>query len=79
MSFKLPNGIRGIVRSNAIGLLVVLILSIPTILPLFNKGMFTMHDDTQVVRVQQMAAALADGQLPVRWVQDLGYGYGYPL
>src|SRR3990172_3966639 len=38
-----------------------------------------MHDDTQVVRVQQMAQALRDGQFPVRWVADLGYGYGYPI
>lgn len=79
MSFKLPNGLRSIVRSNAVGALAVLVLSIPTILPLFNQGMFTVHDDTQLVRVQQMAAALADGQFPVRWVSDLGYGYGYPL
>ena len=38
-----------------------------------------MHDDTQPSRVQQMAKALSHGQFPVRWVPDLGYGYGYPL
>lgn len=38
-----------------------------------------MHDDTQVVRVQQMYKALRDGRFPVRWVPDLGYGYGYPI
>jgi hypothetical protein len=26
-----------------------------------------------------MKKALADGMFPVRWVQDLGYGYGYPI
>lgn len=50
-----------------------------SIKPLFHTGFFPMHDDTQVVRVQQMAEALKDGQFPVRWVKDLGYGYGYPL
>ena len=38
-----------------------------------------MHDDTQLVRVQQMALAIKEGQFPVRWVKDLGYGYGYPI
>jgi hypothetical protein len=38
-----------------------------------------MHDDTQVARVIVMGNALKHGQFPVRWVSDLGYGYGYPL
>ena len=38
-----------------------------------------MHDDTQPTRVFEMARALGDGQFPVRWVSDLGYGYGYPI
>lgn len=38
-----------------------------------------MHDDTQLARVALMAQSLQDGQFPVRWVKDLGYGYGYPI
>ena len=38
-----------------------------------------MHDDQQVVRLQQMDKSLKAGQFPVRWVPDLGFGYGYPL
>jgi hypothetical protein len=38
-----------------------------------------MHDDTQVARVVEMGRALRAGQFPVRWVSDLGYGYGYPI
>ncbi|MCA9937686.1 MAG: hypothetical protein KC418_03520 [Anaerolineales bacterium] len=30
-------------------------------------------------RVQQLAAALADGHFPVRWMPDANYGYGYPF
>lgn len=44
-----------------------------------SPGFFTMHDDTQVARVIVMGKALRNGQFPVRWVSDLGYGYGYPL
>jgi hypothetical protein len=33
----------------------------------------------QVIRVEQMDKCIKDGQIPCRWVPDLGYGYGYPL
>lgn len=59
--------------------LVILFLSLPAILPLFWKGYFPMHDDTQPARVYQMYTALKEGQFPVRMVGELGYGYGYPL
>src|SRR5437870_2917084 len=61
------------------GLIAVLTLSIFSIFPLFHSGFFPMHDDTQVARVYEMGKALHDGMFPVRWVQDLGYGYGYPI
>ena len=38
-----------------------------------------MHDDTQVARVFEMGKMLGSGVFPVRWVPDLGYGYGYPI
>jgi hypothetical protein len=58
---------------------LVLILSLGAVWPFFYSGFFPMHDDTQVVRVYEMSQALRDGQFPVRWVADLGYGYGYPI
>lgn len=65
-------------RSN-LGMLVVIIFSLFGVLPLFQPGFFPMHDDTQVARVFEMGKALKDGMFPVRWVLDLGYGYGYPI
>ena len=62
-----------------IPILILLLLAIPLIWPLFSPGFFPMHDDTQPTRVYEMAQALLDGQFPVRWVKDLGYGFGYPL
>ena len=61
------------------GIFVVLLLSFWAIKPLFIPGFFPMHDDTQVARVFEMGKALRDGMFPVRWVADLGYGYGYPI
>lgn len=58
---------------------IIICLSYFTIRPLFISGFFPIHDDTQVQRVFEMKKSLADGMLPVRWVGDLGYGYGYPI
>jgi len=58
---------------------VVILLSLPTVFPLFRTGFFPMHDNTQVARVYEMAKSIKDGMFPVRWVSDLGYGYGYPI
>lgn len=60
-------------------LLSILLVSYWAIQALFTPGYFPMHDDTQIARVIVMGNALRDGQFPVRWVSDLGYGYGYPL
>jgi len=60
-------------------LALLLILTLPAIRPLFHSGFFTMHDDQQVVRLAELDRALMAGQFPVRWVGDLGFGYGYPL
>jgi len=60
-------------------ILTILILSFFAVRPLLHIGFFPMHDDTQVVRVYEMAQALKAGQFPVRWVGDLGYGFGYPI
>lgn len=38
-----------------------------------------MHDDQQVVRLYEMDKSLSTGQFPVRWVDGLGFGLGYPL
>lgn len=62
-----------------VGLILILFLSYWAIRPFFLGGFFPMHDDTQVARVFEMAKALGDGQFPVRWVPDLGYGFGYPI
>ncbi|MBI2195604.1 MAG: glycosyltransferase family 39 protein [Candidatus Levybacteria bacterium] len=58
---------------------VVVALSFWAAKPLFIPGFFPIHDDTQVARVYEMTKSIKDGMFPVRWVSDLGYGYGYPI
>ena len=62
-----------------LGFISILACSVLMIRSLFVSGYFPMHDDTQVARVVEMGRALRQGQFPVRWVSDLGYGYGYPV
>lgn len=46
---------------------------------IFQSGYFNMHDDLQMMRQLQMEKCLLDGQIPCRWVPDMGYGFGFPL
>ena len=62
-----------------IPLFILAALSLPAIWDIITPGYFPVHDDTQVVRVYEMHKAISSGQFPVRWVSDLGYGYGYPI
>lgn len=48
-------------------------------LPLFNHQFFAVHDDQQIARTFLMSEALSSGQFPARWVNHLGFGFGYPL
>ncbi len=38
-----------------------------------------MHDDLQLMRQLEMEKCFQDGQIPCRWVPDMGYGFGFPL
>lgn len=60
-------------------IVIILILSYWAVKSLFIPGFFPIHDDTQVSRIYEMSESLRDGMFPVRWVSDLGYGYGYPI
>jgi len=60
-------------------LIFVLLLSYFAIVPFFHPGFFSIHDDTQIARTFEMTNSLLDGMFPVRWVENLGYGYGYPI
>ena len=46
---------------------------------IFQSGYFNMHDDLQIMRQLEMEKCFLDGQIPCRWVPDMGYGFGFPL
>lgn len=57
---------------------LILVLSVFSFKSLLRPGYFPMHDDMQAMRVLQIDKCVKDGQIPCRWVPDMGYGYGYP-
>ncbi len=59
--------------------LIGLILTLSLLWPLFNSAFFSHHDDVQIIRLFEMDKCFKDGQIPCRWVPDLGGLYGYPL
>ncbi len=62
-------------------LVVIFIFIVSTVLlfSLFQKGIYNSHDgEVHVARIAQFRQALEDGQLPVRWLGNWNFGYGYP-
>jgi len=60
-------------------LLAMLLFTIPSFVALIRPGIQSIQDNMQYFRVYEMDICLADGQIPCRWVPDMGYGFGYPL
>ncbi len=61
-----------------VGLLLFLCV-VATSWALLPEEFFRVHDYTHAARISEMTRAIADGHFPVRWSQNLGYGYGMPL
>ncbi len=59
--------------------LIVLGLSFWAVKALLVPGFFSMHDDQQIARLFELDISLKAGQIPPRWVENLGFGYGYPF
>lgn len=60
-------------------IILLILITIPTFLPLLRPGYFWMQDDMQAFRTLQLDRCVKDLQIPCRWVPDAGYSYGYPL
>jgi 6-pyruvoyl-tetrahydropterin synthase-like protein len=61
-------------------ILLLLFLSIPSVLPLTHHGFFQTDDgEWMIIRLSAFYQAMHDGQFPVRFLQRLNFGYGYPV
>lgn len=60
--------------------LLILLFSIPALLPLLRPGFFLSDDgEWMIVRLGAFFEALRSGQIPVRFLINLNYNFGYPL
>ncbi len=62
-------------------LTIVALIFIPllAIVPLLSSGYFTMHDVQHPVRLFLLDQGIKQSYWYPRWLDDLGFGYGYPL
>lgn len=59
---------------------LVILLCVPTILPLLRGGFFESDDgEWMVIRFSAFYQAFVDGQFPVRFLGRLNHDYGYPV
>ncbi len=55
-------------------LLTLVALTLPTVLPFFNKKFFYTQDYIFIARLNQITTAIFDGNIPPRWAPDLRFG-----
>lgn len=66
-------------KKQIIYILLILLFSIPALLPLFHKGFFVTDDgEWMIIRFSAFHQAFRDGQFPVRFLGRLNQEYGYP-
>lgn len=67
-------------RFKFLALFLIVILSFPAVMSFFHRG-FMVTDDGgwMVIRLAAFYDAFRDGQFPVRWVDTLNFGFGYPV
>lgn len=60
-------------------LILLLIITIPLFASLLNNFYFPMHDDQHIARLYLLDNAIHQGYYFPRWVDMLGFSFGYPL
>jgi len=59
--------------------LILLLISIPAVLPLLRPGFFHFSDESHIANLYEMVRSISSGQIPPRWAPDMVWTYGYPL
>ena len=60
-------------------LIALVLLFVLSSYSFFHSSFFHVHDFTHAARIAEMASTLEEGQFPVRWSANFGYGFGMPL
>ncbi len=74
------HGTRRKLQGLALDLAILLLASLPALVPLFAPGYLSGHDSVDPPwRSLELSQALSQGVLWPRWVPDLFCGYGFPI
>lgn len=70
-----------VIKKNALffEILLVLIITTPAFLSILGNYYFSMHDNQHIARLYLLDQAVRQGYLYPRWVDTLGFNFGYPL
>jgi hypothetical protein len=67
-------------KKTLVTILLLLICCLPAVFPLLHHGFFKTDDgEWMIIRLSAFYQALHDGQFPVRVLERLNFGYGYPV
>lgn len=55
-------------------LLILILFTLPTVIPFFNNRFFYTQDYIFIARLNQITAAVLDGNFPPRWAPDFRFG-----
>jgi hypothetical protein len=58
--------------------LAIFAISIFASIGVIRTGYFSMHDDLQIMRLDQFSRCFQEGQIPCRIAPDMSFGYGQP-
>ena len=66
--------VRPETKKSILTILLLLLITIPSVIALMHVGFFPTHDFIYIARISEMFNALSDGQFPVRWLSGFRYG-----
>lgn len=67
------------IKRDPLYILIIFVLSAFLLNQLFRNGVFYSHDgEIHIARLAQFTSAIADKQIPVRWLPNWNFGFGYP-
>jgi hypothetical protein len=71
---------KSLIKHPFVVILFLILISLPAALPLLHNGFFVTDDaEWMIIRFTAFYQALHDGQFPVRFLDRLNFGYGYPV
>lgn len=78
--FRTKSGMTNGIKLDLLCIVLIFLISFPAVKSLLQPGFFQTHDgDWHIAHVYWFDKALRQGHFPVRWVDEINRGRGYPF